>query len=202
MKTDVARCSHVDEYGQERAAVGTSGSGEAGPEHSMSTVALILLARAVHIVGGVFWAGSTFMLTWVIFPIGARHAAEGAGRWVGEIGRKAGPISGISALLTVLSGIYLMVALHPQDASASARVLQIGGVAAILSFLVGFFVGRPAGLKLMQRMRQQSSNPSPAELAQREGLRKRAAISSTVAATLLALAVLSMALFRYVQALA
>lgn len=167
----------------------------------MTTVAFILLARAVHILGGVFWAGSTFLLTWVIFPIGARHAAEGAGRWVGMIGRKAGPISGISALLTILTGIYLMMALHPHDTSASGLVLQVGAVAAVLSFFVGFFVGRPAGQKLLQLNEQQSSASSPIELAQREALRKRAAMSSIVVATLLGLAVLAMATFRYVQAL-
>lgn len=167
----------------------------------MTTVALILLARAIHILGGVFWAGSTFLLTWVIFPIGAQHAADGAGRWVGMIGRKAGPISGISALLTVLSGVYLMLVLHPGDRSASGIVLQAGAVAAVLSFFVGFFVGRPAGQKLVQLVEQQSSTPSSAELAQRASLQKRAAISSRLTAALLGLAVLAMALFRYVQAL-
>ena len=168
----------------------------------MTTVALILLARVLHILGGVIWAGSTFLLTWVIFPIGAQHAAEGAGRWVGMIARKAGPVSGISAMLTVLSGIYLMLVMHPGDRSTGGLVLQAGAVAAILSFFVGIFVGRPAGQKLLQLMQQQSSTPSAAELAQREGLRKRAAISSMLTALLLMLAVLAMATFRYVQALA
>jgi uncharacterized membrane protein len=171
------------------------------PEQSMTSVALILLARAVHILGGVSWAGSTFLLSWVVFPIGARHAADGASRWVAMIGRKAGPVSGISALLTVLSGIYLMMVLHPEDRSVSGMVLQAGAVAAVLSFFVGFFVGRPAGQKLQQLDEQRSSAPSSAELAQREALRKRAAISSKLTAALLGLAVLAMAVFRYVQAL-
>ena len=136
----------------------------------MSTLALILLARAVHVLGGVFWAGSTLLMTWVVFPIGARHAAEGGASWLDEIRRKAGPMAGISALLTVLSGIYLMVVLHPHDASPSGRVLQAGALAAILSFFVGI------------------------------GLRKRA-IGPILTATLLALAVLAMGTFRYVQAL-
>jgi uncharacterized membrane protein len=170
-------------------------------EQFMTTVVLILLARALHVLGGVIWAGSTFLLTWVIFPIGARHAAEGAGRWVGMIARKAGPMSGISALLTILSGIYLMLVIHPGDRSTGGLVLQAGAVAAVLSFFVGFFFGRPAGQKLLQLTEQQSSTPSAAELAQREGLRKRAAVSSVTTATLLALAVLAMATFRYVQAL-
>lgn len=168
----------------------------------MSTVALILLARAVHVLGGVFWAGSALLMSWVIFPVGVRHAPEGAGRWIGMIARKAGPLAGISALLTVLSGIYLMLTLHPHDRSPSGMVLQAGAVAAVLSFFVGFFIGRPAGQKLVQLIGQQSSTPSPSELAQGAGLRKRAALSSGLTATLLLLAVLSMAIFRYVQALA
>jgi uncharacterized membrane protein len=167
----------------------------------MNSVALIVLARAIHIFGGVFWAGSTFLLTWVIFPIGVQHAADGAARWIGTIARKAGPISGISALLTVLTGIYLMLVLHPEDRSASGMVLQTGAVAAVLSFFVGFLVGRPAGRKLLQLNEQQTSTPSAAELAERETLRKRAAISSTLTAILLAIAVLAMATFRYVAAL-
>jgi len=167
----------------------------------MSSVALILLARAIHILGGVFWAGSTFLLTWVIFPIGAQHAADGASRWIAMIGRKAGPMSGISALLTVLSGIYLMMVLHPGDRSTSGMVLQAGAVAAVLSFFVGFLVGRPAGQKLLQLTQQQSATASAAELAQRETLRKRAAMSSVLTGILLALAVLSMATFRYASAL-
>ena len=167
----------------------------------MTTVALILLARALHVLGGVIWAGSTFLLTWVIFPLGAKHAAEGANRWIGMIALRVGPLSGVSALLTLLSGIYLMVALHPGDRSPSALVLQVGALAAVLSLFVGFFFGRPAGQKLLQLTQQQSATPSAAELAQREGLRQRAAISSVVTATLLALAVLAMATFRYVSAL-
>jgi type II secretory pathway component PulL len=71
-----------------------------------------------------------------------------------------------------------------------------------LSLFVGIFVGRPAGQKLLQLMQQHSPTSSVAELAQRERLRKRAALSSWLTAILLLLAVLSMATFRYVQALA
>jgi uncharacterized membrane protein len=168
----------------------------------MTPVALILLARAIHIVGGVIGAGSMFLLTWVVFPIGRQHAAEGAGRWVAAIARKAGPVTGIAALLTVLSGIYLMLVVHPGDRSVGGLVLQTGALAAILSFFTGLFIGRPAGQKLLQLMQQQSSTPSAAELAEREGLRKRAAFGSGLTAILLVLAVLAMATFRYVQALA
>jgi uncharacterized membrane protein len=141
-------------------------------EAFMTSVAVIVLARAFHILGGVFWAGSTFLLTWVILPIGAKHADEGAGRWVEMIRRKGGPMAGIGAMLTVLSGIYLMIVLHPHDNSVSGIVLQAGALAAVLSFVAGI------------------------------ALRKRPALGSMLTALLLALAVLAMATFRYVQALA
>jgi uncharacterized membrane protein len=138
----------------------------------MTSVAIILLARAIHILGGVLWAGSTFLMTWVIFPIGAKHADEGAGQWVAMIRRKGGPIAGIAAMLTVLSGIYLMITLHPADRSVSGMVLQTGALAAVLSFGAGL------------------------------ALRKRPMLGSVLTSLLLALAVLAMATFRYAQALA
>ena len=65
---------------------------------------LLLLARVLHIFGGVIWAGSMFALSFGVMPIGAQHAAEGSGRWVGLVMRRLGPVSGISAIITVLSG--------------------------------------------------------------------------------------------------
>ena len=105
----------------------------------MSSVLLILLARAVHVLGGVAWAGSVFVMTFTILPLAARHGSEGFGQWVQPIGRKVGPAAGIAALLTVISGIYMMAVLHPHDRSPGGIVLIAGATAALLSFLSGFF---------------------------------------------------------------
>jgi uncharacterized membrane protein len=169
----------------------------------MTSALLILLARAVHIGGGVAWAGSVFMMTSVILPLAAKHGTAGFGRWVGMIGRRVGPASGIAALLTILSGIYLMGVLHPGDRSVGGLVLISGAAAGVLSFAVGFFIGRPAGLKLAQLSEQQGESGAPsAEAAQRlAALRARSAISARVTAALLGLAVLAMAVFRYASAI-
>ena len=169
----------------------------------MSNIELIVLARAVHVMAGVTWAGATFLLGAVIMPIAARYGAEGAGRWTGMIARRVGPLSGISALLTVLSGIYLFAALHPNDSSAGGLVLKAGAIAALLSLAIGFLVGRPIGLKLAKLSEQNSpaAAPSPDLLQQMSGLRRRAALSSRLTAAFLGIAVLSMAVFRYVQAM-
>lgn len=166
----------------------------------MTTVTLLLLARVFHILGGVIWAGSMFALSFAIIPIGARHADEGAGRWAALATRKLGPASGIAALVTVLSGMYLFATLHDGDTSTGGIVLATGAVAAVLSFLVGALIGRPAGMKMAKL--QSEASKSAQDLARLASLGRRAALSSRIAGMLLGLAVLSMAMFRYAPALA
>lgn len=161
---------------------------------------LLLLARVLHIFGGVIWAGSMFALSFGVMPIGAQHAAEGSGRWVGLVMRRLGPVSGISAIITVLSGFYLFAVLHSGNHSVSGMVLGTGAVAGVLSLLVGALIGRPAGMRLSELQMQASSNPSAVDAAQLASLQRKAAVSSRVAGILLALAVLSMAAFRYAGA--
>jgi hypothetical protein len=118
------------------------------------------------------------------------------------VSRRLGPVSGISAVITVLSGIYLFATLHSGDHSAGGIVLGAGAAAAVLSFLVGVLIGRPAGMRLSELQLQASLNASTVDMAQLASLQRRAALSSRVAGILLGLAVLSMAVFRYAPALA
>jgi uncharacterized membrane protein len=161
------------------------------------TTLLLLLARVLHILGGVIWAGSMFALSFGVMPIGARYAAEGSGRWTGLVMRRLGPVSGISAVITVLSGFYLFAMLHSGNHSVSGMVLGTGSAAGVLSLLVGVLIGRPAGMRLSELQ----MNPAAADKTQLASLQRRAALSSRVAGILLGLAVLSMAAFRYVGAL-
>ncbi|MBN8886994.1 MAG: hypothetical protein J0I77_14830 [Rudaea sp.] len=170
----------------------------------MLQIDLIVLARAIHVIAGVAWAGATFMLASVIVPIALRHGAEGAGRWMGLAARRAGMSSMIAALLTVLSGIYLFAVLHAQDASAGGFVLKTGAAAALLSIAVGIAIARPAGMQL-GRLQQALADaaPPPADTLQRIAvLRRRQLIGVRAAAGLLGLAVIAMAVFRYASALA
>jgi uncharacterized membrane protein len=169
----------------------------------MPNIELIVLVRLVHVMAGVIWAGATFILAAVIVPLAARHGTEGAGRWTAMVAGRVGPISGISALLTVLSGSYLFATLHSNDSSAAGLVLKVGAVAALLSLAIGFLVGRPTGQKLARLSEQQSlAAAPPADVLQKmSGLRLRATLSSRFTAALLGLAVLSMAGFRYAGAI-
>jgi uncharacterized membrane protein len=169
----------------------------------MPNIELIVLARVVHVMAGVIWAGATFVLAAAIVPIAARYGTEGAGRWTALVAGRVGPISGISALLTVLSGSYLFATLHSNDSSAAGLVLKVGAVAAFLSLAIGFLIGRPTGQKLAKLSEQQSPTAAPpVDVLQRmSGLRLRAELSSRFTAALLGLAVLSMAGFRYAEAI-
>jgi uncharacterized membrane protein len=169
----------------------------------MQNIELIVLVRVVHVMAGVLWAGATFVLAAAIAPISARYATEGAGRWSGLVAARVGRILGISALLTVLSGGYLFATLHPKDGSASGFVLKVGAIAALLSLVIGFLIARPSGLKLARLSEQHSlAAAPPADVLQTmSGLRLRATLSSRFTAALLGLAVLSMAGFRYAQAI-
>lgn len=169
----------------------------------MNELSLIVLARAVHVLSGVAWAGATFVMAGVVVPLLARHGAEGAGRWLGMVGRRAGRASMVAALLTIVSGAYLFSALHPHDTSAGGLVLKSGAVAALLSLAVGLLVVRPTGLSLARLQAPHPEGvPPAADVPERMAtLRQRVAIGSRVAAGLLGASVLAMGVFRYAAAI-
>jgi uncharacterized membrane protein len=172
----------------------------------MAKIELIVLARAIHVMAGVAWAGVTFTFASMIVPSAVRPNSEITAHPTTLIGRRVGPVFGISSLLTVLSGIYLFAALHPTDSSAGGLVLRAGALAALLSLVVGFLVGQPAGRRLAQLTSLAERNASTAAAGQDlapliSRLRQRAALSARLTAGLLSIAVLSMAVFRYAQAL-
>lgn len=164
----------------------------------MTSIPLILFARVLHVVAGILWAGAVFVLVWAVMPIARQHAKDGAERWTALITMKVGPISGIAALLTVLSGGFLMAAMHPGDNSISGWILRIGAFTGVLALLIGLIYVRPLAMKLA---RSAADANDPAMQQAREQMRRRAAAGSKTVAALVAIAVLCMALFRYVPML-
>jgi uncharacterized membrane protein len=173
-------------------------------DDAMLEAILIVLARAAHVIGGVAWAGSAIVMTFAIAPVLSRHAGDGAGKWLGMVAQRAGITSGIGALLTVVSGIYMFAVLHAHDDSAGARVLGAGALAALLSFALGAFVSRPAGMKLakLQQAAQPDATPTAEHKELVASLRTRAMVSSRITLALLILSVAAMATFRYAQVFA
>jgi uncharacterized membrane protein len=149
----------------------------------MDSIGLILVARGVHVLGGVVWAGFVLM-AWLIMPVLAKHQDQAK-----LLPRLMGP----AALLTLLSGIYLMATLHPGDTSNTGLALKVGALAAFLSIVVGAALIGPRSNKLLRAGR--------GEIALDPQLRQRMLTTLSFATklntALMLVAVLAMATARY-----
>lgn len=129
---------------------------------------LFMLALAVHVLSGVFWAGSTFVL-----------ARTGDGRSAMSL---FGPQMG-AATIAVLSGALLWHIFHEGYFGSQERVLAIGAIAAIIAAGVqGALIG---GARRQSVSADAVSTPV-----------KRAVRGERIAAVLLAITVIAMAISK------
>jgi hypothetical protein len=150
---------------------------------------LIAIARAIHILGGVIWAGFAIVLSALVLPNLAPEGRGAMGQYMGKFGAR---IAGISAGLTFLSGIYLMWRLHWGDRSAMGATLGIGAALAILAMITGGAIAGRAATQLSKL------TPGPDTAAQAAALRNRLLLGGRITATLLVLSVICMSVARYV----
>lgn len=166
---------------------------------------LIIVLRIVHIVTGVFWAGSVFLLVSYLAPT-FKAVGPDAGKVFAELRRrKLFERLPMVAGLTIISGFW-MFALMSQNGDwargPEALVLGVGAIAAIIGLLIGVFVMRANTLKAADLM--QTVGPMPAgadkdaKMAQVQAMRGKATMGGRLTATLLLIAVIAMAIARYV----
>ena len=158
----------------------------------MFSPTLVVLARAIHVLAGVYWAGAMFVFAGSLLPAMRNGGAPALVPVLKQIGMR----TGIAGLLTILAGIYLFAALHAQDESIGGKILGLGAAAAILAFLVALFVNMPAGRKLAKL---HANPPTDAKDQERvaAALQSRVRIGAGLIAALLGIAVLCMGVFRY-----
>ena len=165
---------------------------------------LIWLLRIIHIVGGVFWVGGTLTMTFFIGPtIGA--TAEAGQKFVGHLMNNLKFSNRMSAAagLTVLAGIIL----YGLDARAGAAWvrsgmgigLSIGAGFAIIGFIFGILIGRTT-MAMAKLGAQFQGKPTNEQMSQIQALRQQQAMYSNISATALILAVIFMAVARYLGA--
>jgi uncharacterized membrane protein len=113
----------------------------------------LLVLRVAHVVGGVFWGGAMLFVVHFLEPA-VREAGPDGARVMLEL-RKRRYLEVVPAIaaLTLLSGygLYWRVfgRLHPgPGASAAELTLGIGGLAALVAFVIGVTALRPAALRL------------------------------------------------------
>ena len=186
--------------------MGSRGSWRFNVDPGVSMHGVVIALRLVHIVLGVFWAGAIFFLVSFLLP-SVRDAGPDGMKVMQQIVRRGYlNILPVIAALTMLAGLVLYwLDARAMDgvwmSSGLGRALTVGTVAAIVGFLVGFFVMRRSTLRAMalgQSLSQIVGGPErQARTAEIDRLRLRAATSAHWVAALLLIAVAAMAVARY-----
>lgn len=168
--------------------------------------ALMVALRLVHIVLGVYWAGALFFIATFLEPSVRAAGPEGAKVMRGLLERRYFEILPAVAGLTILSGLalYWQVSGGLNAAWLGSRLglsLTLGAAAALVAFVIGVVVMRPASLRIFALGQAVQQRPEGAardvQLAEIQRLRQRTTASVRWVATLLAVAVIGMAVARY-----
>jgi hypothetical protein len=168
---------------------------------------VVLILRVVHVVLGAFWAGAIFTNALFLQPAIAATMPEGGKVMGALVKRRMLDLLPVAALLTTLSGLWLL----SRDSqgfqsewmgSRMGMALSTGAAFAVVGFLIGMFVMRASALKAMaigqSAAQLTDAAAKEAAMGQVQALRRRAALSGRLVAVLLALAVVAMAVARYI----
>ena len=158
---------------------------------------MLLVMRLLHIGTGVFWAGTLMFNAAFLMPAFRDAGPDGAKVAAALARRRFMDIMPWIAALTIVSGIWLFwfdsVGFRPPFMRSRMGIsLGVGALAAVIAFVLGVAVMRPAMNKAL-RLGQ-----DPAQQATAQALRVRAGIMGRVISALLGLAVAAMAVARYI----
>ncbi len=171
----------------------------------MSDQTYLLILRLLHISFGIFWAGAAIYLAFFVDPAVHALGADGT-KFMQQLARtnKFPVVILFSALVTVVAGALLIWklsgGLQPQWLSTRyGMVLTGGAVMAIIAFLIGFSVNRPAGMrvaKIGKAVAAAGGPPTAAQIQELQMLGKRISVAGRLIAFLLIFAVIGMSVFR------
>jgi uncharacterized membrane protein len=168
---------------------------------------MLILLRLIHVLFGVFWAGTAIFNALFLIPA-VRALGPNGGAVMQEIaGKRKLPIYFLTAgVLTVLSGIGLYW--HDSQGfsngfmrSGGGMTFGIGGALAIITLLFGLFVVTPLAMRASAiggAIAAGGKPPTPEQAAEMKGLQMKLGKMAGLAAALLTLATIAMAIARYI----
>jgi hypothetical protein len=172
----------------------------------VSESTLMIVLRLIHIICGVFWAGTAMTMAWFLLPT-QRAMGQPGGAFIRELMLKQKLRNFVvSAMaLTVLSGLfmYIRMSVITHGVWSSSRMgitLGIGGLAAIIAGGIGAAVTGRFAPKLMQlgeTVQASGGPPTEAQRVEMEALGKKIQGGFRIIAILLLIAVAAMASARY-----
>jgi uncharacterized membrane protein len=173
----------------------------------MNGTTVFLLARFVHVVAGVAWAGALIFIGWYLLPA-IRASGPSGGAVMQQLVRvQRLPVYLMTlVVLTILSGLSLfwldMKAFGPAWMHTGAgRTFAAGGAFGILTAMLGMIVNAPAAKKLgalAGSIQAAGTQPSAEQAAELGRLQNRLYRASQAAAVLVLLAVICMGVARYI----
>jgi hypothetical protein len=167
---------------------------------------VLLVLRIVHVLAGVFWAGTMFFVVLLLEPSVRSVGPDGAKVMGALQARGFMNIMPAAAALTIVSGLllYWKILGAPGPAwvaSPYGTVLALGGVAAVVAFGIGVGVMRPAtfaaGIAMKRAAGMSDGEAKTAVLQTVQALRQRGRTAARAVFVLLLVAVVAMAVAKY-----
>jgi uncharacterized membrane protein len=167
----------------------------------------LFILRLIHIVAGVFWAGGLFTLAMFILPSINTTMPEGAKVMQRMMAGYRFPVHMLNAAgLTVFSGILMYAKLSlgfklQWIVSPHGICLTIGGLAAIIAFLLGIFINKPRADRIGRigkEIMQAGGLPTESQVAEMTNLRLAMTQMTRYMAFLVMIAVIGMAIAKYI----
>jgi uncharacterized membrane protein len=164
--------------------------------------------RLVHILAGIFWAGGLFTLAMFILPSINSSMPEGGKVMQRLIAAYHFPVyMTTGGALTVLSGILMYANLSRGFSmewigSIHGMDLTIGGLAAIIAFLLGILVNKPRADRMGRigrEIMQAGGKPTENQVAEMTSLRMKITSMTKYMALLVLIAVIAMAAAKYMS---
>lgn len=165
----------------------------------------MLVLRFAHVFFGALWVGMMAFQVFFLMPALAEVGPD-AGKIMGAMMKRRVPvIMPIIALITILSGLWLLQRLGGPNmgavmATPRGQAFAWGGAVALIAFLIGIIVMRPAMIRSMKLMESIATAP-PAERgamqAEAQKLRARGAVLGKVVAWMLLFTLAAMSVARY-----
>lgn len=163
---------------------------------------VLLSARVVHVLLGVFWAGATLFLVLYLEPAVREAGPEGGKVMAGVVRRGFPRTLSVAGLLTLVTGVYLLWSMSGGFASGfmgsrSGIFISTGMLAGILALGVGVHVSKPTAERmqlLREHMGAAAGSPSAEDQAEMKRLQGKLRSAWRIGAVLLVVAVVTMSL--------
>jgi len=165
----------------------------------------MLVLRFAHVFFGALWVGMMAFQVFFLMPALAEVGPD-AGKLMGAMAKRRVPvIMPIIALITIVSGMWLFQRMSGGNmgalmATPMGQAFAWGGVVALIAFLIGIVVMRPAMMRSMKLMESIATAPQAERAAMQaeiQQLRARGAVLGKVVVWMLLFTLAAMAVARY-----